>query len=407
MRAAEVRLLVVDVGTPELAGFTLGFLRRQCTPKASASWVLSDEAFWPGGWGSLKLRGAYGKAGRAPGAFDAVRTWQAGSFGGESAFLPGNVGNPDLGPERTSEVEVGFDAAWWDDRITAEVTYYDQVTTDGLVNVSEIPSNGFGGSARQNLGELVNRGWEVSVNGTVLARPSVTWTLGGILATNRSEITDLGELNAGSTSLGQPVGAVRGTKVLNAGAFEDPVVERNVLYGPSTPTRTIVINTTLELPRGLRLTAAGEYRGGHYISDGASSAMIDRGNGAPACDAAYELVPYTTNTSWRNGDLSRIRALDRGRCYRGSITGAWIYPADFFKVRDITLVLPASALVPGARRALLTFSLRNAIRWTNEDFGAFDPEMVSSRSNTSALSPGITEHAPSPARFVTSVRVSF
>lgn len=32
MRAAEVRLLVVDVGTPELAGFTLGIVRRQCTP---------------------------------------------------------------------------------------------------------------------------------------------------------------------------------------------------------------------------------------------------------------------------------------------------------------------------------------------------------------------------------------
>jgi len=376
-------------------------------PKASASWVVSDEGFWPADRGTLKLRGAYGRAGRAPGPFDAQRTWSAGSFGGESAFLPGNVGNAELGPERTREVEVGFDATGLDDRLTAEVTYYDQITRDGLVTVSEIPSSGFGGSARYNLGELTNRGWEVSVQGDVISTASLNWTLGASFTANRSRITDLGESNAGSLSLGQPVGAVRGTKVLNASEFADPVVERNALFGPSTPTHIIGFSSSLELPGGFRLIAGGEYQGGHYISDGASAFMIDRGNGAPACDGVYSRAPYTPNTSWRNGDLSRVRALDRARCYRGSVTGAWIYPADFFKLRDVTLVVPARALVPGARSAVLTFSLRNAVRWTNRDFGAFDPEMVSSRANTSALTPGITEHAPSPARFVTSVKISF
>lgn len=374
-------------------------------PKASASWVISEESFWPESWGSLKLRGAFGRAGRAPGAFDAVRTWTAGSFGGESTFLPGNVGNPDLGPEQTREIELGFDGAWLEDRLTAEVTYYDQVTTDGLVSISEIPSNGFGGSARHNLGELTNRGVEVTINGVLVATPRLTWNLGGSLATNRSEITDLGEVNAGSASIGQPVGVVRGTKVLNADAFEAPVVERNAVYGPGTPTRTLNLNTSLELPRGFRISASGEYQGGHFISDGASSNMIDRGNGAPACDDAYQYVPYGSNLA--TADLGQVRALDRARCYRGSITGAWVYPADFFKVRDITLVVPVGAIVPAARGALMTFSLRNALRWVNDDFGAFDPEMISSRSNTSALSPGITEHAPAPARFVSSLRFSF
>jgi hypothetical protein len=186
-----------------------------------------------------------------------------------------------------------------------------------------------------------------------------------------------------------------------------PIVSQNELYGPTTPTHVFGINTTLELPKGLRLTAGGEYQGGHFISDGASAAMIDRGNGAPACEQAYALVPYTPNTNWKKADLSGIRALDRARCYRGSVSGAWIYPADFFKVRDITLVVPARAVIPGVRSAQLTFSLRNALRWTNKDFGAFDPEMIASRSNTSALAPSITEHAPAPARFVTSLRVSF
>src|SRR5690606_31526182 len=45
-------------------------------PKASVAYVVSDESFWNPSWGVVKLRAAYGQAGRAPGAFDAVRTWQ-------------------------------------------------------------------------------------------------------------------------------------------------------------------------------------------------------------------------------------------------------------------------------------------------------------------------------------------
>ena len=82
----------------------------QTYPKVSASWVTSDEDFWPESFGTMKLRAAYGQSGRAPGAFDAVRTWNATGFATDPAFTPDNVGNPDLGPEVTAEWEVGFDA---------------------------------------------------------------------------------------------------------------------------------------------------------------------------------------------------------------------------------------------------------------------------------------------------------
>src|SRR5438876_562730 len=47
----------------------------QAYPKLSASYVISDEPFWPATLGTAKLRAAYGFAGRAPGVFDAVRPW--------------------------------------------------------------------------------------------------------------------------------------------------------------------------------------------------------------------------------------------------------------------------------------------------------------------------------------------
>ncbi len=91
----------------------------QAYPKASASWVISDEGFWNQALGVVKLRTAYGKSGRAPGAFDAVRTWNSAGWGADPALVPGILGNADIGPEVTAEFEAGFDAEWLDGRLTA------------------------------------------------------------------------------------------------------------------------------------------------------------------------------------------------------------------------------------------------------------------------------------------------
>jgi len=377
----------------------------QVYPKASGSWVVSEEEFWPREWGEVKLRAAYGLAGRAPGAFDAVRTWQPQSFGGASSFLPSNVGNPSLGPEKTREIEVGLDGSWLDERLGVEVTFYDQITRDALFNVAQIPSSGFLGGQLENVGELTNRGLEVSVRGTVLDRPDFGWDLGLNLSTNRSEVVDVGSATAYTIQPGQPAPVVRGTFVRNAREFGEPEIELDHFFGPNQPTHIVGLSSTFQLPYGLRFTARGEYQGGHYITDGASANMVNRGSGAPGCEAAYEAVAFE---SFRGADLSGVRALDRVRCYRENLrSGIWVYPADFFKLRELTLVAPVDALVPGARTASMTFSLRNAFRWTNDEFLAFDPEMVSSRQTTGALASGITEHAPAPARFTASLRVTF
>ncbi len=377
----------------------------QVYPKASVSWVVSEEGFWPESAGTVKLRAAYGWAGRAPGAFDAVRTWLAGSFGGESSFLPENVGNADLAPEKTREIEVGLDGAWLDDRLSAEISWYDQLTRDALLSVEQTPSLGFTGSQLENVGRLTNEGLEVSLRGTPVLARDWSLTLGTNVSLSRSEVLDAGGTTVANIQVGQPVPVVRGTRVVNADEHADPVLERDHFFGPSLPTRIVGLSATLDFGDGYRLTARGEYQGGHYISDGASNNMIDRGNGAPGCDDAYGLVPFD---SWGDVDPSGLTALQRARCYRENITtGLWIYPADFFKLREITFLAPVSALVPGSASATLTLSLQNALRWTNEDFLAFDPEMISSRSTTSALTPGITEHAPAPARFVASFRITF
>jgi len=377
----------------------------QFYPKASASWVISEENFWPEPLGQLKLRLAYGLAGRAPGAFDAVRTWRSQSFAGKNSFLPANIGNPDLGPEKTQELEWGFDGAWFDEALSVEFTVFHQITRDALFLVPQIPSNGFLGGQLENVGKISNQGLELMWTGQVVRTPTWLWTLGGSVATHRSEVLDTGSASTYTLQQGQPAPVVRGTLVRNAAAFEAPELVRDHFFGPSQPTLTLGLQSTLELPGGVRLSTRGEFQGGHYIVDGASRNMVDRGNGAPGCEAAYDAVPFT---GFVGADLSGVRALDRVRCYRQTLNpGSWVYPADFFKLREVTLAAPVTRWVPGVRTAHLTLSLRNALRWTNRDFLAFDPEMISTRETTSALSSGITEHLPPPARITASVRVTF
>lgn len=386
-------------------GSDLGF---QVYPKVSGSYVISDESFWRDGWGEVRLRGAYGQAGRAPGPFDAVRTWSALSYAGHSAFLPLNIGNPNLGPERTSELELGFEGSFLDDRVQVSFTRYHQHTVDALLEVAQLPSLGFTGGQLENVGELQNQGLEFEVNGAVIRGQNFEWHLGASLATNHSEVLDTGDREYDTIVVGHPIPVLRGDRVVNAKEFADPILERNVPLGPRHPTRIVGLHSTFELPHGIQLSARGEYQGGFWAGQG-QSAMVDRGAGAPACDpgvsGAYRHVPYFEYAPDHPG-LAQVNALDRVRCYRQTYTsGIWNGRADFFKIRDITLKLPVGFAVPATNDATLTFSLRNIRVWHHEDFPIFDPEMSTDISALTA-GPG-SELTPSPMRATISLRASF
>src|SRR5439155_92924 len=137
----------------------------QAYPKVSGSYVISDEPFWPARLGELKLRGALGWSGRAPGAFDAVRSWRAVTSSGQSGYEPGSVGDTLIGPERTREAELGLDAALLGNRLTIAATWYHRLTTDALYSVRQISSLGFPQSQTANVGSMSNKGIELSARG--------------------------------------------------------------------------------------------------------------------------------------------------------------------------------------------------------------------------------------------------
>ncbi|MHB0963905.1 MAG: TonB-dependent receptor domain-containing protein, partial [Gemmatimonadaceae bacterium] len=248
----------------------------QAYPKISASYIISDEAFWPKAWvHTMKLRAALGESGKAPGAFDAVRTWNpVAAEGGKPAFRPNQLGNADLGPERSRELELGFDASALDGRIGLVATYYAQTTTEALIPVIQAPSLGFSSSQLMNVGELENVGTEVQLTGELIRHDKINLTARVGMTTQHSNAADLGgqvltiyALGRTYVKEGYPVPSYMGKKVMNPSAFAEPVIQDNQYLGTVFATRVYTPSLTIELFRKVTFEAQGEWSiGGHNLN---------------------------------------------------------------------------------------------------------------------------------------------
>jgi hypothetical protein len=82
---------------------------------------------------------------------------------GNPMLRPSSPGNEHVGPEVSTELELGADFALLDDRVSAEFTWFSQKNQEGLLQVPLPPSLGIPGNSQQNLGRLDNWGWEGSL----------------------------------------------------------------------------------------------------------------------------------------------------------------------------------------------------------------------------------------------------
>lgn len=162
-------------------------------PKVSASWVLSEEEFWNTSLvNTFRVRGAFGASGQQPETFAALRTFSPITTGlGTGAITPQFIGNPELGPERGQELELGFEASFLNERATVDFTYYNQKTEDAILLRQQPPSNGFPSSQYVNVGAIRNSGYEIQLNAMAWESDQATVGLGLNLSRNRNEVLDL------------------------------------------------------------------------------------------------------------------------------------------------------------------------------------------------------------------------
>lgn len=379
----------------------------QMYPKASLSYVVSDEPFWPAFFESTKLRFAYGESGKAPGYFDAQKTWEPiSSMGGLPGVTPATRGNPNLGPERSSEYEAGFEAAMLAGRLSMDASYYHQTTDNALIEVPQDPSTGFLAPQITNVGTFTNSGFELGVTGVLMQTDRVGWDLSVIASTLKSEIVDLGltpsiflggDLTPGMYAReGFPLPAYFGADLLNPDEVGRPQTEERYV-GPMYPTRTISASTSLSLGPQLTFTARAEHQGGHYQLSHTAWRNAQRGVWPPCFEVAQKIDA---------GQLSQLTARERFECGNRFIAnwGAYISPADFIKLRSVAITYRPPQSLLGGRLGNLAFTLGGRNLWTSTDYVGVDPEAV---DDSDTLTRHEYYQMPIPRVFTLSVRSSF
>jgi TonB-dependent starch-binding outer membrane protein SusC len=364
-------------------------------PKASIAWMLSEEPFLAdmaarARIDQLKLRMAWGEAGQAPAPFSADQTYTLnrvarpdGTVG--SALQPSNYGNPDLKAEHGREYEIGFDAGLLHDRIGMELTYYNKQMNDVIIALGAPGSSGFAGTffgftpARlMNLGETLNTGVEVALNATPFQRAKFAWDSWLSLATNRNEVVAFGdgrtELAVGGQSYGAlqrhregyPMAAYWWTVPLldeqgRPTSLTPTTVQLDTLQyiGPSTPTREISFANTFTVLRDWRVFVLLDHKGGHYL---------------------YNYKEYNRCALNQNCERVNDPALadhpERPIWLATNAQGYWIQPADFVKLRDVSLTYTLPRNVAGLFRsnaASITVAGHNLALFS--DYEGIDPEV--------------------------------
>jgi TonB-dependent SusC/RagA subfamily outer membrane receptor len=369
-------------------------------PKISGAYTISDHEFWPEWWETMKLRAALGESGRAPGPFASKRTW-ASTTGDENqaAVILSELGNPEVGPEVTREIEFGFEGSVLEGRLSMDFTYFDQQTTDALLRLDRPTSIGTEQAILTNLGQVDNGGFEFSANALLYQSRDFTWNLGGNFYHGENEIVSLGPVTDERLK-NRPVDARFGDIVQNPDELGARPVFEEEYIGPTLPTTTWSVNTDLTFLRRLTLSSRGEFMGGHYRQSGVARQNVRRENWAP-CQYVFDALDA--------GDVSNITAGERGQCdYNRASYGEWTVPGDFFRLRSLALSyrMPEDYLPPGATGMTLRLQGRNL--FTITDYPGIDVEGNENGAGTSFYNLGREYYnLPTPRVFLANVTINF
>lgn len=403
-------------------------------PSLTGSWVINEEAFFPRSnvLTSLRLRGALGESGQRP-QFRQAETYYSPATattptGDQPGITIGGAGNFDLKPERTRELEAGFDAGFINDRLAAEVTYFRRLTRDALIARNLPPSLGqsnpatpaSSGTRFENIGEVRNSGLELAVNARLIDTRPIGWNLRVAGATLDNEIVRLGEgidpilVNRGMqkhvegyTAGGYwqapiTVNDANGDGLLSLSEYA--VGDTAVFIGPSLPTWTGSLSTEIKVFDFLRVSALVEGRGGHYQHNSTedfrcffSAVTADRGC-AGLDNPNASLQEQAAGLASVFGDPNTANVSNGGH----------VYKADFVKLRELafTIMPPRSVLQRLGRVSSLSFTIagRNLRTWT--DYPGLDPE-INETGSASNYSQGEFGTQP-PVRYWTArINVTF
>ena len=367
----------------------------------------------------LKIRGAYGKAGNKPAYGQKFTSLVVVTEDGLSGTRPAlALGNDNIKPELSTEIETGFDATMLNGRASLEFTAYRKQVDDFILTANTAPSTGF--TTRViNGGTLVNRGIEVGLNLTPIQHGSLSWISRTTFAANHGVITSLPVpafntggfgLKYGQTRIEQglsPTSVIgrngRDTTFRNAAGalvtrgqpgcgLTDPVAtcgkfvsrkDHLSILGDASPKFSMGFSNEFNLG-AFRLTSLFDWRHGGLVSNLTNDYLVE-------CCA---------DSQGTMGDAALAAKINAGLALRQS--SVFLEDASFVKLRELSLSyqLPSGMvghMFGNANAVRLELSGRNLKTWTG--YTGLDPEVSNFGNQNVTRYFDVTPYPPSRSFF--------
>ncbi|SHN28344.1 TonB-linked outer membrane protein, SusC/RagA family [Cyclobacterium lianum] len=405
-------------------------------PSLGGSFVFSDALTELPVWLSFgKIRGSWARVGNSTvGPYQIQNVYSllgapAIDFGGNQVAMAsfatagGNAGtipNRFLKPLLSTEIEMGFDVRFFQNRLGLDFTYYRQRSTDDQLNAQVSRASGFG-STLVNLGEMENRGIEVLLTGSPVRTNSFNWDISFNVARNRNEVISLIE---GSSILnveeprtrtvfvqhrtGYPFGVLAGW-VQKKSPDGQPVFEENgapvqsdqmEVIGNGIPDWTGGVNNSITF-KGFNLSALVDFRIGGDLYSGTNVRLTQWGLHKQTLQGRAGEEPLTVSGVIQSGTdadgdpiyESFTKTLSPGEANNywnqmgNRVQDFFVYDGSFAKLRQVTFGynFPRSILSNTPFTNLnISFVGRNlSILWKNVE--NIDPESGYSSGNGQGL----------------------
>lgn len=335
-------------------------------PSVSASFILTDALNLDSDVLTFaKLRGSYASVGRDASAEFLNRTFAVGNaYNGNPVIANRSaLGDTELTPEFTDEIEAGLDLELFRRRIVVDFSWYKKTTTDLISPVSVPSSSGFS-TFNTNIGEIQNTGIEIGLTLVPLQTENFKWTSFTTFTKNKNEVIELVEgleriqFNANEVShaiVGEPFGVFFGSRfardangnflINQAGGGIVQDLENGVIGDPNPDFKVGLINTFTY--KGLSLRAQFDWKEGGDIHSSSIQALLGRGvtkdtedrertfvipgfygdnAGNPILDASGNQIPNSTQIDMNElyfspagGNTFGINTVNEGEVYDGTV----------------------------------------------------------------------------------------
>jgi len=266
----------------------------------SASWDVLSEKFIQNikldkVFSSLRLRSSYGKVGNIGGLgnFASLSTFNSGLYGSAGTVGYSQAGNPNLTWETSKKTDVGLNFGLFNDRLTAEIGYYNSNNNGLLLFVPQPPSAGLPSNIPTNIGSMYNRGFEFDIKYNVVQNKDFSWSTSFNLSTNDNKVLSLAP---GITNI-----------IGSTGGLENPSITM-----PGNPIGMLFVTRTAGVDqasgRRVFLNAQGrQVLFQHVAPAGQSRFMYADGTVAPTVSSADAIVYKNTHAKIFGGFENNLR----------------------------------------------------------------------------------------------------